>query len=232
MTSKATKLSVQKRNIKGKKVKTLRSQGILPGHVFGAKSESADVQVDSKLFARIYKQVGETGLIDLQVEGESVTRPVLIDDYALHPVTGNILHVDFHQVDLKEKVTATVPIETVGSSKAIEAGNVLVMAYNEVEVEALPTELPDHFEVDLSKLVDVGSDIKFSDLVYDREKVKILDINDDDVVATLQAPKEEIVEEVAATPEEVELTKQGATTEEGKEAAAQPTSEAKPEEKK
>jgi large subunit ribosomal protein L25 len=230
MATQATKLSVQKRTIKGKKVKTLRSSGILPGHVFGNHTENADVQVDAKTFAKVYKLVGETGLIDLQVEGESATRPVLIDDYALHPVTGNILHVDFHQVNLKEKVQATVPIETVGESKAILEGAVLVMAYNEVEVEALPTDLPDRLEVDLSKLDAVGSDVKFSDLSYDRSKVTIMDINDDDVVATLQAPKEEVVEEVSATPEEVELTKQGATTEEGKEMAG--SSEAAPKESK
>lgn len=227
MTSKAIKLSVGPRSIKGKKVKTLRSQGILPGHVFGSDTESLDVQVDLKIFGRVYKEAGETGLIDLQVEGEAASRPVLIDDYALHPITGKILHVDFHQVNLKEKVVASVPIETVGESEGIKAGNVLVMAYNEVEVEALPTELPDHFEVDLSKLVAVGSDVKFADLTYDREKVRILDVSDEDVIATLQAPKEEVVEEEPAAPEEVELTKQGATTEEGKEVETE-TTEAKP----
>lgn len=220
MTTKATKLSVSQRQLKGKKVKTLRAKGILPGHVFGADTSSLEVQVDAKVFSKVYKQVGETGLIDLQVEGEGNSRPVLIDDYALHPVSGQILHVDFHQVNLKEKVVATVPIETIGESEGIKNGNIFVTAYNEVEVEALPTDLPDHFEIDLSKLVNAGDDIKFSDLVYDREKIKILDIEEDGVVATLQAPKEEVVEEVSTTPEEVELTKQGATTEEGKEAGA------------
>lgn len=231
MTTKAVKLNVLPRQVRGKKVKTLRSQGILPGHVFGSETKSTDIQVDAKIFSKIYKEVGETGLIDLQIEGEAKSRPVLIDDYALHPISGSILHVDFHQVNLKEKVVATVPIETIGDSEAIKAGNVLVMAYNEVEVEALPTDLPDHLEVDLSKLTAVGSDIKFSDLSYDREKVKIMDIEEDDVIATLQAPKEEIVEEAPAAPEEVELTKQGATTEEGKETEGQPqAAEAKPKE--
>lgn len=231
MTTQRTQLDVQKRTIKGKKVKTLRKQGILPGHVFGNGTGNSDVQVNSKIFAKVYKDAGETGLIDLRVEGESETRPVLIDDYALHPVTGEILHVDFHQVDLKEKVVATVPVETVGRSEAIEAGNVLVMAFNEVEVEALPTDLPDHFEVDLSKLVAIGSDIKFADLSYDREKIKILDIDETDVIATLQAPKEEVVEEAPVAPEEVELTKQGATTEEGKETESTQAASVKEEKK-
>ncbi len=235
MTTKAVQLSVQKRTIKGKKVKTLRLQGILPGHVFGNTIENTDVQVNAKAFSKVYKSVGETGLIDLSIEGETASRPVLIDDYALHPVSGSILHVDFHQVNLKEKVEATVPIETVGESEAIKAGNVLVMAYNEVEVEALPTDLPDHFEVDISKLKQVGDDIKFSDLSYDRNKIKILDITDEDVVATLQAPKEEVVVEAPVAPEEVELTKQGATTEEGKEAGevgTKPTPQEAPKEEK
>jgi large subunit ribosomal protein L25 len=223
MTTQRATLNVQKRIVKGKKVKTLRQQGLLPGHVFGNHIEGADVQVVAKIFLKLYKTVGETGLIDLMVEGESVARPVLIDDYARHPISGAILHVDFHQVNLKEKVVATIPVETVGESEAIEAGNVLVMAYNEVEAEALPVDLPNHFEVDLSLLKAVGDDVKFSDLVYDREKIKILDVEDDGVVATLQAPKTEVVVEETTAPAEVELVKQGATTEEGKEAAATET---------
>ncbi len=231
MTSNRAQLSVEVRQVKGKKVKTLRLKGILPGHVFGHATGNVDIQVDAKIFSKTYKQVGETGVIDLVIAGEAQSRPVLVDDYALHPVTGKMLHVDFHEVNLKEKVTATVPIETTGESKAVVAGCVLVMVYNEVEVEALPTDLPSNFEVDLSKLENVGNDFKFSDLVYDRSKVTILDVEEDGVLATIQAPKEEVVEEVAA-PTEVEITK-GATTEEGKEAAAGAAAvPAKPEEKK
>lgn len=230
MTTNRTQLAVGKREVKGKKVKNLRLQGILPGHVFGNGTGNVDIQVDAKTFAKTYKQVGETGVIDLLIEGEKETRPVLVDDYALHPVSGKMLHVDFHQVNLSVKVTATVPVETVGESAAVAAGGVLVMVYNEVEVEALPTDLPSRFEVDLAKLAAVGSDFKFSDLSYDRSKVEILDIEEDGVLATIQAPKEEVVEEVA-TPTEVEITK-GATTEEGKEAAAgAPAAPAKEEKK-
>lgn len=219
MTTNRAQLSVGKREIKGKKVKSLRLKGILPGHVFGHGTGNVDIQVDAKSFAKTYKQVGETGVIDLMVEGESESRPVLVDDYAVHPVSGKMLHVDFHQVNLKVKVTATVPVEAVGESQAVIDGGVLVMVYNEVEVEALPTDLPSSFDVDLTKLAKVGDDFTFADLVYDRSKVQILDIEEDGVLATIQAPKEEVVEEVSETPAEVEIIK-GATTEEGKEAAA------------
>lgn len=232
MTTKRAQLSVSKRAVLGKKVKALRLVGLLPGHVFGNQIENTTIQVDAKVFAKLYKDVGETGLIDLKIEGENETRPVLVDDYALHPVTGKMLHVDFHQVNLKEKVSAMVPIEPTGESGAVKEGGVLVFAYNEVEVEALPTDLPDKFVVDLAKLDAVGSDITFGSLVYNRDRVTILDVKDEDVIVTVQAPKEEKVEEPVA-PAEVEILK-GATTEEGKEAAQgapAPTQESKPEKK-
>lgn len=230
MTTTRTQLAVSKRDVKGKKVKNLRLKGILPGHVFGNGTGNVDIQVEAKLFAKTYKKVGETGVIDLQIEGEKDSRPVLVDDYAVHPVSGNMLHVDFHQVNLSVKVTATVPVETIGESAAVVGGGVLVMVYSELEVEALPTDLPNRLEVDLSKLVKVGDDFKFSDLVYDRAKVEILDIEEDGVLATIQAPKEEVVEEVAA-PTEVEVLK-GATTEAGKEAAAGGAAPVKTDDKK
>jgi large subunit ribosomal protein L25 len=216
MTTQRTQLVVSPRTVVGKKVKTLRSSGLTPANVFSKGKESTSVQVDTKAFLAAYKKTGETGLIDLKIEGENMPRPVLVDNVDRHPVSDKVLHVDFHEVNLKEKVTAMIPVEAVGDSEAVKAGHVLVMPYNELEVEALPTDLPEKFEVDITALKAVGDDVKLSDVNYDREKVEVQGIDQDEVVATIQAMKEEVVEEASATPTEVELTKQGATTEEGK----------------
>lgn len=227
MTTQRAELKAASRQITGKKVKTLRANGLVPANIFGKDKASQSVQVNLKEFQKIYKVTGETGLIDLQIEGEDKARPVLVSNIDHHPVSDAVLHVDFHQVNLKEKVTATIPVETVGESAAVKEGNVLVLPYNELEVEALPTDLPEKFVIDISVLQKVGDDIKLEALAYDRSKVEVQGLDQDEVIATVQAMKEEAVEEVAA-PAEVEITK-GATTEEGKAAAA--GAPAKPEEK-
>ena len=92
----------------------------------------------------------KTGVVELQLKGETKVRPVLIHNVQLHPVTDQPLHADFYQVSLKEKVTTEIPVELVGESPAVkEQAGVLTQPLSEVEVEALPTELPDKFEEDI-----------------------------------------------------------------------------------
>jgi large subunit ribosomal protein L25 len=153
------------------------------------------------------RKAGETGLIHLKVKGDDKVHPVLISGYAQHPVTDAVLHVDFHEVDLKQKTKAMVPLKTVGDSEAVKGGMVLVMFKNEVEVEALPTDLPDMIEVDISGLTEVGMSIHAKDLKVDRSKVT-LDIEDEEPVITIQEPaKEEVVE---AAPAEGEAASESA----------------------
>lgn len=222
MTATPTQLNATPREIVGRKVKKLRQEGKVPANVYKKNTASISVTLDRKEFAKLYEQAGETTLIHLSVEGDSASHPVLIRDVQRHPVTNAILHVDFQQVDLKQKVTAMIPVETIGESQAVKDGAVLVVVYNEIEVEALPTDLPEKFEVDLSKLVALGSDITIADLVFDRSKVSI-DLEDTEVLATVQAQEEEKQEEVTAEPAEVELIKQGATKEDEEGGAAAPT---------
>ena len=199
-------LKAQKRTLTGRKVKSLRRQGIVPANVFGKKSTSASIQAEVKALTDTLKKAGETSLVNLQIEGEKSPRSVLIAGYAQNPVTGELLHVDFHEVDLTQKTTATVPLKAVGESTAVKSGMVLVMQKNELEVEALPTDLPDHIEVDLSVLTEVGSSIHAKDLKFDRTKVTV-EIGDDEVIATIQEPaKEEVLEPVAPADESAEAS--------------------------
>src|SRR5690349_12719969 len=118
-------LSAQKRILIGKKVKQLRTQRLVPAHVFG-HTESVNLTLDQKAFLSLLRKAGETSLIELTIEGEPKTRPVLIAQVTYHPVSGSLIHVDLQQVNLTEKVTAHVPVEMVGESEAVKAGGVLI----------------------------------------------------------------------------------------------------------
>lgn len=157
-------LTAQKRDALGRKVKKLRASGNLPATVYGKKVASASLTINAEAFAKTYEAAGETGLVELSL-GEG-TRHVLIHHVQKHPVTGAVLHVEFHEVDLKEKVHAKVPVVLVGESPAVaEKRGVLLSILDEVEVEALPTDLVEHIEVDVTSLSDEGQEVKVKDLV-------------------------------------------------------------------
>ena len=217
------KLTGEKRNILGRKVKALRREGFIPANIFGKKVKSTAIQVLIKEFEKVYKETGTTGLIELLVE-KGDPRPVLVQHVQLHPVTGFPLHIDFRQVDLKEKVTATVPLEQKGESKAeLDKKGLLLWVMDEVEVEALPTDLPEHIEVDVTKLTEIGEEIKIKDLQVDRAKVTILS-EDEEIVCKVEEllteeMKKQIEEEekqaAAAAAESAGTTEQPAAPQEG-----------------
>ena len=117
MTNQAITLKAENRVVTGRHVRKLRREGIVPANIFGKKIKSANIQLDTKEFLKVYDQAGETTLINISIPG-AAEKPVLVSNIQVHPVTGVIVHVDFHQVDLKEKVTATVPVELTGEAPA------------------------------------------------------------------------------------------------------------------
>ncbi|MDP3998351.1 MAG: 50S ribosomal protein L25 [bacterium] len=158
-------LTVEKRKVTGRKVKNLRKQGIMPANIYGKKVASLAVQLPFKDFRTIFNEIGETGLLDLTVVGEEKTRPVLIHNVHLDPLSSQPLHTDFFQVDLKKKVTAMVPLELGGEAPAVkDKKGVLLQTLNEIEVEALPTDLPEKITIDVSSLVEVDQEIKVGEL--------------------------------------------------------------------
>jgi len=210
-------LKAEKRLLTGSKVKKLRRQGVIPANVFGHTVKSQAIQISEIDFARVYKDAGETNLIWLKIEGEDKERPTLIKGLTNNPVTGQRYHVDFHQVNLKEKVSANVPVEIVGESQMVKDGlAVLDINIHEIEVEALPTDIPENITFDISVLKDIGDHLKISD-------VKLPDgvtVTSDPemVVVAIGAPMKEeepLVEEVAeeevtgAVPTEGEVAPEG-----------------------
>ncbi len=220
-------LDAQTRKVTGRKVKTLRKQGVVPGNIYGKSVTSEAVSVNEKEFLSAFKKVGETGILTLKVG--KTTRPVLVHNIQAHAVTGKPLHVDFMQVNLKEKITADVPVELVGESPAQKSGlGTVVLLLDELEVESLPTNIPEKFVIDAAKLTEVDQVVKVSDLDYDKDKVEIKAEADEIVVKVEPPQKEEVVvaAPVAETPVEGEAAK-----EEEKPAESAETSEKKEEEK-
>ena len=158
-------LSTAPRKILGRKVKQLRNSGLVPATVFGKNVSTVNLQLSAKDFQKTYREVGESTLIYLQVEGEKTDRPVLVSEVTRHPVTGLLLHVSFHQVDLKTKVSAPVAVKLTGESPAAKDKlGILVHQLDEIEVEALPTDMPEHIDVDISVLSEVNQAIYVKDL--------------------------------------------------------------------
>ncbi len=194
-------LKAEVRVVLGRKIKQLRKQGILPANVYGKDIKSFAVQVSLKDFEKLYATVGETGLIALSVDGKD--HPVLVHGIQRHPLNSSPLHADFREVDLKEKVRATVKIEFEGESPAEKEGvGVIVPQMREIEVEALPTDLPENIIVDISVLTEVDQAIVVKDLKVDRSKVEVMEEDVERIVVSVVAPqKEEVVEPVVTEGE-------------------------------
>lgn len=157
-------LNVRTRSLIGKKARKLRLQNILPGNVYGKEIPSLAVEVDLPLFQKTYKEAGETHVLDFVIDKQE-PRPILIHQVQIHPVSGKMLHVDFYQVDLKEKIKAKVPVEIAGVAGAVSQKlGVLLTLLDEIEVEALPTDLPEKITLDVTKLAQVGDAIKVKDI--------------------------------------------------------------------
>lgn len=205
------KLKVETRTLFGRKTKQLRRQGTIPANVFGSGIESVAVQVKSTDFSKVYDEVGETGVVELALSGDQKTRPVLINGVQRDPSTEEFLHIDFMQVDLKKKITTTVPVETIGTSAAVEQGNVLVLTLNELEVEALPNDLPDSIEVDITSLAAVGDSLQVKDIKVSAGVTLVSD--PDATIVTIQEPAAEEVEpEPSEAPDEAAEAEAEAST--------------------
>jgi len=176
-------LKVEKRKVLGRKVKRLRKEGILPASVYGREVRSLPVQADLKEVIKIWQQVGETGLVDLEIKGSKTKHTVILKNPHYDPIT--------------EKVSVAIPIEVVGEAPAVDKGGILVTVLDEVEVEALPTNLPEKIVVDVSDLKEIDQAITVADLPIDRKKVEVK-VAGDQVVVKVEPPTEEEEEEKPA----------------------------------
>jgi large subunit ribosomal protein L25 len=162
-----------KRTIKGKATSKLRKAGQLPAVLYGHKVETQDLELSEREFAKIFKQAGESTLVNLTVDGQS--RPVLIHDVQNHYLTDKPIHVDFYAVNMDEKLKAHVPVHFLGEAPAVKSlGGVLVKNLSEIEVECLPADLPHAIEVDISILDNFEKAVYVRDLKVSEVKSKYL----------------------------------------------------------
>lgn len=217
-------LKAQERIILGKKVKNLRKDGKLPGHVFGKGIETEHVTVDKKEFLKVFHLAGETGLIDLKIGAEKV-KPVLIREVQHDPISGDVSHIDFYQVNLTQKVTVPIPLVLIGEQpEAVKLGEAIVLqTLNEVSVEALPADLVEKIEIDITPLKAIDDAINVSQLNYDHSKLTIHAEGESVVVKLAQAVSAEtakLLEEQAAEAAAAQAeTEEGAEKAEGEQAA-------------
>lgn len=183
--------------------KKLRKQGKVVGNVYGLGSDSVGVYMDKNAIKKLYAAHGDTGLIYLQIGESKQQVPVLISDYMTDPFGENVLNVAFRRVDLSDPIKAEVSVYMVGEANIPEA--VVSLVKDSVEVEALPADLPDKFEIDISSLTEIGQTISLADLVYDKSKATLVLEEDEKPEEILLVIVQEIAGEVAEeeTPETV-----------------------------
>ena len=204
-------LKTEARTIFGKKNKALRAEGRIPAELYGHGVPNAHLVIDMKEFANIFREAGENTVVTLLVDGEK--RPTLIHDVIRDYLTGAVEHVDFYQVRMDEVIRAHVPVLFVGESPAVKAsGGVLNKTISEIEVEALPADLPHRFTVDLGALAELERSIYVRDLAIPKG-VKV-HLAPETVIVTVGAPRKE--EEIIAPVVAVDVSEVKVETEEKK----------------
>ncbi len=179
----------------GKATKTIRAQGLVPAELYGHGLQNQHVSVNAKEFEKVFKSTGENTVIDLTINGE--VHKALVHDIQRNFLHDTVDHIDFYQVRMDEKTKVHVPIEFLGEAPAVkEQGGLLNRTMSEVEVEALPGDLPQKFTVDLSVLKELNQSIYVKELKAPKG-VKIL-VEPEAVIVTVTPPLKEI--EVAPSP--------------------------------
>jgi len=232
-------LNAQLRTVIGSKVKQIRDSGFIPAVLYGKSQDSLSIQVSGKDFNKTFREAGESTLVYVNIDNQ--TYPTIIHDIARHPASNAVIHADFYKVNLADKIKTKVPVAFIGKSQAVTDGGILIRNVNEVEVEALPQDLPHEINFDISALVAFGDQILLKDAKLEG-KVEVLG-HADEIVATVQAPISE--EELAAsletpstTVEDVEIVEKEKKADEVLDetetpaVAVPPATDKKPEEKK
>lgn len=201
------KLTIQKRT---ETADAVRATGNIPAVFYGPKAESTPITVNGPEFIKVWRQAGESSVITLTGLGED--HDALIHDISKDPVRDTVTHVDFYVIEKGKKVQVAVPLEFVGEAAAVKTlGGILLKVIHELEIEAMPKDLPHAIEVDISSLVDFDAQIKVSDIKLPAGVTA--EIDGDEVVALVSAPKEEVEED---TPTTIDMAAIGISEERGK----------------
>jgi large subunit ribosomal protein L25 len=214
------KLQVAEREAVGSRAaRRLRRQGIVPGVLYGRGNKPHAISVPDRELRRVL--TGPSGLhaiLDVVLEGQKTTHPSILKDYQQDPLRGRLVHIDLHEVRLDEPIQAQVVVQLVGEPAGVKEGGVLSQVSREVNVEALPMEIPEHLELDVSGMA-IGDTLRLADLPP-MEGVTFLDDPEETVLASVGMPTRVVEPEV----EEEELP-EGVEGEEAPEGAAEAPAE-------
>ena len=211
MTTKTQNLQLFHRKTTGKKVRFLRRKGIIPVHLFGSGIDSSHLQVELASLSKILESSGRNIPVQVQIEDDQEENICFIREVQRHPVTEDILHVDFLRVESTQLVTTEVPVVMIGEAPGVRnLGGILLQSLQSVLTESLPVDMPASFEIDVSILEDFETSIRVGDLPTS-ENFKIL-VDDYTTIARVLPPRveeEEVIEQEGEEDEEGEESEDG-----------------------
>jgi len=199
------KLEVREREELGsRRTRRLRAQGLIPGVLYGKGHTRPIVVPERELRAAVTGPSGLHAILDVVIEGQQTVHPSILAEYQQDPIRGSISHIDLREVRLDQPIHATVVVQLVGEPAGVKTGGMLSLVVREVHVEALPSDVPEHIEVDVSHM-EVGDVLRLAD-VPAIDNVTILDDPHETVIATVSVPRgftelEEAEAEAAAEAE-------------------------------
>lgn len=193
----------------------IRRAGFIPAVLYGSGSENISLKLKKVELEKVFSQAGESTLVDLKIE-QSAPVKVLIHEVQRDPVKGNIIHLDFYKVDMKEKLTTSIPLNFIGEARAVrELGGIFIKNFDDLEIECLPSDLVSQIDVDLSFFENLNQPLKAGDIKLPAGLALIT--SPEEIVANVIEQREE-VEEVsapAAVPAEDEGKKEEGEKKEG-----------------
>jgi large subunit ribosomal protein L25 len=230
MAGERTQLTVKKREATGtRETRRLRRQGIIPGVLYGGSDEPVAICVEERELRRaLTGPAGLHSILDVQVDGTGKSHASILKEYQQDKLRGHIIHIDLQEVRLDQTITATVSVHLIGGEDApgVREGGVLSQSLREIQVEALPLEVPEHIDLDVSHMA-TGDTLRIAD-VNVGDNVTLLD-DPETVVATVTAPTREVAPEETLEGAEGEALAEGdegETPEGGADAPAEPEADA------
>ena len=215
MSGERLKLEVQEREERGsRRTRRLRAEGLIPGVLYGKGHSRAIAVPERELRAAMTGPSGLHAILDVVIEGQTTVHPSILAEYQQDPIRGTISHIDLREVRLDQPIQATVVISLVGESAGVKSGGMLSLVTREVQVEALPGNVPEHIDVDISRL-EVGDVLRLADIPPITD-LTFLDDPQDTVIATVSMPRgfAELEEAEAAAAEAGEGVPEGEVAEE------------------
>ncbi len=186
------------------KVKDVRNEKMVPGIVYSRGVETKELKVDSIDFVKLFRVVGTSSIMELDLEGEIV--PVIVKQVQRHPVKGNVIHIDFQRIDMKEKLKITVPVYLLNRDSIALQPSVLMQMLDEIEIECLPGDIPETVGIDVSGM-DFTTPLYVKDLDLMKDENVLILTDEESIICTLNEPsiEEEEDEDEEATDEPMEV---------------------------